>query len=320
MGSDLSIAKLERVDLRKIWADEARDLTPWLASEDGLERLGEVLGLSLEIIGTEQPVGPFYADILARVSTDEDHKVVIENQLGRTDHDHLGKSITYAAGLGAKTVVWISPQFTEEHRQALDWLNERAGEDVSFFGLEIRAFRIEGSRPAPQFSIISSPNETTKKIRETVQAVERKTYDELMALANDRQVGNAAKALLTLTVPPNDYVWATPSRAWGGSFRCWRRGPDGKPRMILGINISGERKKASTGQLDIWLPIPSIAFVSGASIDVVTHLFDPFTKILEGDIDWIIRIRNEDEARQLAMTLSEFFEKFPGDYYTAQAK
>jgi hypothetical protein len=97
------VAKLQRVPLREIWGDEARNFTPWLATDDALSLLGEVIGRELELIGTEVAVGPYSADILAKAAGQEDHKVVIENQLGKTDHDHLGKMITYAAGLGAKT-------------------------------------------------------------------------------------------------------------------------------------------------------------------------------------------------------------------------
>ena len=86
---------------------------------------------------------------LPKSKTEEDHKVIIENQLGKTDHDHLGKIITYAAGLGARTLIWVSHRFCDEHREALDWLNSNTGEQLAFWGLKIRAFRMDGSRPAP---------------------------------------------------------------------------------------------------------------------------------------------------------------------------
>ena len=153
------IAKLQRVPLREIWGDEARNFTPWLATDEALGLLGETIGRELERIGTEVAVGPFSADILAKVVGHDDHKVVIENQLGKRDHDHLGKMITYAAGLGAKTLIWVSDRFCEEHRAALDWLNQNTAENVDFYGLEIRAFRIDDSRPATVLGCVNpEPN------------------------------------------------------------------------------------------------------------------------------------------------------------------
>lgn len=162
-----SLGRLELVDLRDYWKDEARDFTPWIASEEGLELLGEVIGIDLEILKTEARVGPFNADVLAKSIQDELHHVVIENQLGKTDHDHLGKIITYASGLKTKTMVWIASEFTDEHRQALDWLNENAVEGVSYFGLEVSLFRIGDSDPAPQFKLVSSPNDWAKAVQES---------------------------------------------------------------------------------------------------------------------------------------------------------
>ncbi|HVM50315.1 MAG TPA: DUF4268 domain-containing protein [Candidatus Acidoferrum sp.] len=118
--------------------------------------MGEALGLELEVEHTEVAVGPYSADILARDSGSGD-PVVIENQLGKTNHDHLGKAITYAAALGASTVVWIAPDFTEEHRRAVDWLNENGSGDVAFFGVRVELWQIDGSRPAVRFNVVARP-------------------------------------------------------------------------------------------------------------------------------------------------------------------
>lgn len=160
------IARAEAVDLREVWKDEARDFTPWLASVEGLSLLNDELGVELVGVEIEQNVGPYKADIVAKVASigDEEKRVVIENQLDQTDHDHLGKIITYAAGQEASIVVWVARNFIAEHRQAIDWLNENMP-DVDLFGLEIALFKIEDSPPAPQFKVISSPNEWSKKIR-----------------------------------------------------------------------------------------------------------------------------------------------------------
>lgn len=161
------IGKVEYIEPREIWSDEAKDFTPWLATSDGLELLGEAISADLELMETEAKVGPFSADILCRVVGEEDHLVVVENQFGKTDHDHLGKLITYASGLKAKTLVWIADSFTEEHRQAIDWLNENNGGSANFFGLEIFVIKIGESLPAPQLRVVSSPNIWVQAVRES---------------------------------------------------------------------------------------------------------------------------------------------------------
>ena len=139
--AQLNLGRLEQVELRSIWANEAGDFTPWLAQEDNLRLLGDTIGIELELEERERAVGPFSADILCK-DTVGGAWVVIENQLERTDHTHLGQLITYAAGLKAATIVWIASRLTEEHRAALDWLNEITDGKFQFFGLEIEVWKI----------------------------------------------------------------------------------------------------------------------------------------------------------------------------------
>jgi len=161
-----SLGQLTRVDLRTVWTSEPAEFTPWLAKEENLNLLGETLGLELEIEAVEQPVGAFSADIVCRdIGTNS--PVVVENQLEKTDHDHLGKLLTYSAGLHAVTVVWLAQNIREEHRAALDWLNEATHEDFRFFGLEIELWKIGDSLVAPKFNIVSKPNDWS---RATAQA------------------------------------------------------------------------------------------------------------------------------------------------------
>ena len=161
MASSDNLGRLELVDLRQVWASESSDFTPWLARPDNLKLLGDTLGMELEYEAHEERVGPFRADIVC-VDTADDSKVLIENQLERTDHSHLGQLLTYAAGLQAVTIVWIAERFTDEHRAALDWLNEVTGDKMSFFGLEIQVWRIGDSPKAPKFNIVSKPNDWVK--------------------------------------------------------------------------------------------------------------------------------------------------------------
>ena len=150
-----------------MWPDEAADFTPWLARPENIQSLGQAIGLELEIEHTEMAVGPFAADILARDSATGDY-VIIENQLARTNHDHLGKAITYAAFLGATTIVWVAPTFTDEHRKALDWLNDNSVDTLSFFGVQVELWAIDASNPAVRFNVVSRPTELVR--RSTLQA------------------------------------------------------------------------------------------------------------------------------------------------------
>jgi len=159
------LGRLAKVELREAWISESGDFTPWLAQAENIALLGEAIGIELEVESQEQSVGPFRADILCRDTTDR-HYVLIENQLERTDHTHLGQLLTYAAGLDAVTIVWVAARFTEEHRAALDWLNRSTEQGIDFFGLEVELWRIGESPFAPKFNVVSKPNEWTRTVRE----------------------------------------------------------------------------------------------------------------------------------------------------------
>lgn len=159
-----SIARLVPVELRSFWPHEDRDFTEWLAQPDGLAELARSLGLGS--LTREGPinvsVGEFYADIVAR--DDRGERVVIENQLEVSDHDHLGKLLVYLVGLeAASTVVWITRTLRERHRAVLEWLNENTPESFLFFGVEVSLVRIDDSRPAPQFKVVVRPNSSRQR-------------------------------------------------------------------------------------------------------------------------------------------------------------
>ncbi|MDQ3817556.1 MAG: DUF4268 domain-containing protein [Acidobacteriota bacterium] len=166
-----TLGRLEKVDLRNAWPSESGSFTPWLAQAENLLLLGETINIELELEAQEKNVGPFRADILCRDTASEEHWVLIENQLERTDHVHLGQLLTYAAGLKAATIVWIAERFTEEHRAALDWLNEITGERFAFFGLEVELWRIGDSPMAPKFNIVSKPNDWARTVQSTASSV-----------------------------------------------------------------------------------------------------------------------------------------------------
>jgi len=157
------LGKIKQVELRDAWALEP-EFTRWLAEEKNLDALSNELGLELSLIQTEANVGDFNVDILAE-EAGTSMKVIIENQLEITNHDHLGKLITYASGHDAKYVIWIFKDVREEHRQAIDWLNEHTTDDLNFFAIKLELWQIGDSMPAPKFDVICRPNEWAKTVK-----------------------------------------------------------------------------------------------------------------------------------------------------------
>ena len=157
-----NIGKLIEVDVRELWNHEQYDFSNWLAKSDNLEYLNDILGLTLVDVNKEVYVGPYRCDIVAKDET-SGTMVIIENQLEATNHDHLGKIITYASGLGATVIVWIVKDAKEEHRAAIEWLNNNTVSGINFFLLEIHAYKIGNSDPAPKFEVIEKPNDFVKR-------------------------------------------------------------------------------------------------------------------------------------------------------------
>ena len=157
----VALSRLETMDPRDVWSDEARDFTPWLM--ENAQYLGEVLGIDVEFEAREHPVGAFSLDIFGRDITNE-CVLIVENQLADTDHKHLGQLLTYAAGTDAATIVWVAPHFRDEHRQALEFLNNKVGDEARFFGVEVSVVRIGDSPPAPMFNLIAKPSEWRSQV------------------------------------------------------------------------------------------------------------------------------------------------------------
>ena len=164
--------EIKQVSLRDIWPNEATNFTPWLASN--IQALGKALGMDIELTEREASVGDFSLDLLAR-DLGTSQIVIIENQLTQTDHDHLGKLLTYAAGFSASVVVWVAETIRDEHRMALEWLNQRTDVETQFFGVVIEVFKIDTSKPAFNFKPIVYPNDwqKSKKTSATSNTSER---------------------------------------------------------------------------------------------------------------------------------------------------
>ncbi|MDP9459987.1 MAG: DUF4268 domain-containing protein [Actinomycetota bacterium] len=148
--------------MTSVWPTEPHHFTPWLLASADL--LSEVLGMEVELEAREHPVGKFYLDLIGREVT-TGHRVIVENQFGSTDHSHLGQLLTYAGGTDPRTVVWIAEQFRDEHRAALDWLNENTNEDIRFFGIRLSAVKMKGGPQgliAPFLELVVQPNDYVK--------------------------------------------------------------------------------------------------------------------------------------------------------------
>lgn len=159
----MEVGKIERLELRKIWNNEALSFTPWL--ETNIDALSEVIGLPLSVVAREKIVGSFSLDLLAE--DDSHNKVIIENQLEKTDHDHLGKVLTYLIGLDAKTAIWICSDARQEHISVINWLNEITPDDMFFYLVKVEGIKIGDSLPAPLFSVICAPSQDVKEMGKT---------------------------------------------------------------------------------------------------------------------------------------------------------
>ena len=175
MTTKIKLSTITPVELRDCWQSESSDFTPWLAQEENMKLLAEAINIDeLEVIAQEEYVGPYRADILCKEPGTEKF-VLIENQLEKTDYTHLGQIMTYAAGLDAVTIIWIAQRFTEEHRAAIDWLNNITDKEFNFYGIEIKLIKIDDSCAAPVFNVIAKPNDSSKSAR---SASSQKSIDD----------------------------------------------------------------------------------------------------------------------------------------------
>jgi hypothetical protein len=175
--AERSLGRLEFINPRDVWPDEARHFTPWLL--DNAEYLQQVLGIDIDLERAEHPVGAFSLDLFGRDITNSG-KLIVENQLEQTDHRHLGQLLTYAAGTKAGTIVWVAPSFRDEHRDALDYLNETSSGEVRYFGVKLRVAIIGDSDPAPDFELVAQPSGWLAQVR--AQRPSGRNNGELSAL------------------------------------------------------------------------------------------------------------------------------------------
>lgn len=213
----MKLDKLKQItDLREVWPNEAKDFTPWLAEEANLNMLGEAIGIEMELTEKESAVGDFNVDILA-TEQDTGRKIIIENQLEETNHDHLGKIITYASGKNASIVIWIVRKARDEHRQAVEWLNLHTDDEAAFFLVEIELWQIGTSNYAPKFNIVERPNDWTRNIKklETLTAAETLKLDFWQSF-NNYAAGKSEFMKVFKLRKPQTWQWYDLSVGIGG--------------------------------------------------------------------------------------------------------
>lgn len=210
--NDRLVGRLASVDLRTIWSSEAGDFTPWLSRSENLEYLADILGVELELEAQEKFVGPFRADILCK-DIGNNSWVLIENQLEKTNHLHLGQLLTYAAGLQAVTIVWVAANFREEHRATLDWLNSITDKSFRFFGIEVELWKIENSPVAPKFNVVSKPNDWSQSAAQAARDTElsatklmQKEYWATFHPVLDAANGPISGTTSSRTPPPSPWI------------------------------------------------------------------------------------------------------------------
>ena len=245
MTDQNKLAKIVIVPLREVFPREAEDFTRWLGSDEGLELLCDSTGMSLRFVAREIPVGPFAADLLVSSGDDDTvlADVVIENQYGETDHDHLGKVITYLTAIDAKTAIWIVADPRPEHVRAITWLNESS--NAAFYLLKVEAVKIEGSKPAPLLTRIVGPSEesrgagATKKELAERHILREQFWTELLNRAKEKTKLHAA-----ISPSPRSYITAGAGKS-GLSFNyvIRKHGPSNVELYIdRGKNSESENK------------------------------------------------------------------------------
>lgn len=202
----MELGKLEKVELREIWKHEALDFTKWLAKKENIALLSKEIGIDIEVIDTEMSVGRYNVDIYAKDS-ESNRKIIIENQLENTNHDHLGKVIVYSAGLDADIAIWVVKDVNEEHKQAVEWLNENSFEKINIFLVKVELWKIGNSLIAPKFQIVCEPNNWAKVLKQ--QSKENISYIELKQMEFWQGFVDYAKSkdITYISQKPSIYNW-----------------------------------------------------------------------------------------------------------------
>jgi len=198
----MRISKLKKLPLRKLWKNEALEFTPWL--ENHIDFLNEELDINLNVSGREKSAGIFNVDLLAE--DEEGNKIIIENQLEKTNHDHLGKVLTYMTNLEAKSAIWVCSDARPEHKKTINWLNENTEPETTFYLIKVEAYSIEDSPPAPKFTVICGPSDEAKEIGKIKRDYAERHYKRLEFWTELLDKASSITKLHS-TIKPGKYSW-----------------------------------------------------------------------------------------------------------------
>jgi hypothetical protein len=304
------LSRLERVSVRDVWPDEAQDFTPWLAKVENIQLLGETINLDLEVERTEANVGPFRADILCKNTADQSW-VLIENQFGKTDPSHLGRLITYAAGLDAVTIIWIAETFAEEHRAALDWLNKTTGERISFLGIEVELWRIGDSPAAPRFNVVCRPNDWFDAVSTAAERIERgevsetkQTYYEYWTALREELIRRRSALRPTNPMAESWYTFSIGRSGFQLEAVCSAR----DRRIRVNLKVDGPFFESRFGALEE--RAPELETAIGEKLEWRRYVKSGYVRLEQADADPMDRSRWPEQHGWFCSRLQRFYEVF----------
>ena len=238
----MKISKIDYVDIREIWAHEATDFTAWLA--DNIDYINEKLEITLNVLETEKQIGSFQVDIYCE--DEQGNSVIIENQLERTDHGHLGQILTYAVGIDAKSIVWISPEPRLEHIEVIEWLNEVTPIDMRWYILKLEAIKIDDSPVAPLFTIEAGPSQERKETGKVKKDVAERHHKRIQFWKGLLSVLNE-KTRLYRNLSPSTDNWLSASTGIGGVYyQIVIRMDSGAIKLIINKNKEWNKRLSTT--------------------------------------------------------------------------
>ena len=291
----MNLSKITEIPPRRYWQSESSDFTPWLAEEDNIALLSEAISLDLEVVSREEKIDGGRADLLC-VESGTERNVIIENQLEKTDPDHLGRILSYASALNASTIIWIATEFDEQYRATVDWLNRVTGEEFNFFGIEIHLLQIGNSDYAPQFKV-AKPNDWQKRVMSSSKV-------------GDNDLSDMKKSQKQYWEEFVSYMKANPSKLFHTQTPApqhWMNIAIGRSYFYMSVCVSSRENKIS---VQFWInnENPKAAFDS-----LLVHKQQSLTEI-SADIDWL----RLDDRKQSSVQLSKPYDFL--DVSTRQAQ
>lgn len=315
VGNKLPLGNLQRIpNIRLVWPHEARNFSKWLSESENLDILATTLGFetgAFELEGVEVPVGPYSADIVCRDGTSPDQPVVvIENQFGKFNHDHLGKTLTYGASLGAKTIIIVAEEFGDEHRSALEWLNSISEQDFRFFGVVVELWKIGDSLPAPKFEIVVKPDNWERQLRannaiRADQGLNPGQEEHLAYWSAFREFteSNLNSFRLTRKPPTSPYYGMSINRA---NFELNVERDTWNSAIRVALTLYGKEAKRALGLLELEREAIESELGYSISWDLSEARTQQYLRIIKPDTDPSDQSDWPNQFRWLSERLSEF--------------